>query len=263
MEILTTVSSRSKTCNGHKKLNNFKSGIHFPLFLCLLNTCMIVYSIYKITNQINNKSYIGFTKQKNPYTRINSHFHNKSDPSKIKNIHKAISKYGKESFTKQVLYQSKDKTHTLEMETHFISMYDSRNNGYNMTDGGDSGGYTHTNKTKEFLSEVHKNKKLSQKHIDSIIAAQTGIPKSKDHIKNISKAHKGKSLSNEHRNSISKTLEIYHYTITFKSGNSICCSNLNKFCKENNYDQSAAWKVSTGKQKTTKDIISIDKSIKL
>ena len=222
---------------------------------------MTIYSIYKITNQINNKSYIGFTGQINPYNRINSHFHKKSN--KLKNIHKAIIKHGKASFTKCIIYQSKDKQHTLEMESYFISLYNSKTQGYNMTDGGDSGGYNHTSKTKLFLKELHTGKKLTQNHIESIVKAQLGVSKSSEHKKRISISHKGKKLSKEHKNSISKTLEICHYVIKFKDKKTIHCTNLNKFCKENNYDQSAAWKVSVGKQKTTKDILSIDKSYKI
>jgi hypothetical protein len=53
-------------------------------------------------------------------------------------FYRAIRKYGWDNFEWTVIYQSKNKDHTLnEMESYFIKEYDSFNNGYNSTLGGD------------------------------------------------------------------------------------------------------------------------------
>jgi len=96
---------------------------------------MVIYTIYKATNTINGKIYIGFDsnwpKRKLEHIRqtkyLNHAFHN------------AIKKYGVESFQWDILYQSPDREHTLNiMEPHFISEHGAfGKRGYNMTAGGE------------------------------------------------------------------------------------------------------------------------------
>lgn len=50
---------------------------------------------------------------------------------------RAIKKYGPENFVFEVIYQSKEKEHTLlEMEAYFINYYNTMKAGYNMSIGG-------------------------------------------------------------------------------------------------------------------------------
>ena len=99
-----------------------------------------IYSIYKITNIITNKSYIGFSKDYQ--SRWEKYY--KIQPNKNYNRHidRSISKYNIENFSFEVIYQSKDKDYTFNiMEDYFIDLYNTRQpNGYNMKHGG---GYTH------------------------------------------------------------------------------------------------------------------------
>lgn len=94
--------------------------------------------IYKITNNINNKVYIGQTVQK-----IQNRFYqhcatNCSEAVKNMAIHRAIHKYGKTTFTMEVL-ESCPKKMLDEREKFWINYYDSYNNGYNSTLGGKKG----------------------------------------------------------------------------------------------------------------------------
>jgi len=95
---------------------------------------MDIYSIYKITNTINNKVYIGFTK--NPNIRLNNH---KTYSTRKKNkFYNAICKYGWDCFVFEIIYQSLDGEHCLNnMESHFINEYNSYFDGYNSTLGGE------------------------------------------------------------------------------------------------------------------------------
>lgn len=93
--------------------------------------------IYKYTNTVNNKIYIGQTIYEDK--RINQH---KQCYGKCI-FHNAIKKYGWDSFKYEVIYRtneiedSKLLENTLnEKEIYYINYYDSYNNGYNMTKGG-------------------------------------------------------------------------------------------------------------------------------
>jgi len=101
---------------------------------------MSIYSIYRATNTINNKVYIGFTSEKMS-SRQRSH---KSRAKTFSNnkFHNAIRKYGWNKFQWELIYQAKEdagpkKSHTLTvMEDYFIQEYDSITNGYNSIPGG-------------------------------------------------------------------------------------------------------------------------------
>src|SRR5579859_4511997 len=99
----------------------------------------MIYTIYLAKNIINGKHYIGFD-SKWP-RRQYQHLKNSFNPNTIDYdciFHRAIRKYGIESFVWEVLYQSTDKEHTIEkMEPYFIQENQSFSNGYNMTLGGE------------------------------------------------------------------------------------------------------------------------------
>jgi len=83
--------------------------------------------VYKITNELNSHSYVGFTSQ-----RMNSRFqaHMASARRGAKwPLHNAIRKYGKENFSVKTLYEGKD---ALEQEDKYIKKY----GYYNIAPGG-------------------------------------------------------------------------------------------------------------------------------
>lgn len=91
-------------------------------------------TIYKITNKINNKTYIGF--DSNFPRRIRQHY-NHSKRGVVSDFYDDIRKYGWENFSKDILFQSFDREICLnEMEKHFIQEYNSKEDGYNRTTGG-------------------------------------------------------------------------------------------------------------------------------
>jgi group I intron endonuclease len=93
-----------------------------------------IVSIYKITNIINGKTYIGFD-SKYP-RRIGCHLKD-SKRNKQSPLCEDIRKYGWDNFNHELLYQSWDSQHCLKvMENHFIVENNSYNNGYNRTLGG-------------------------------------------------------------------------------------------------------------------------------
>ena len=89
--------------------------------------------VYKITNTINNKVYIGIT-QSIEKRRI-QHFNCK----KKHPLYNAIKKYGKNNFTFEVIDTSNDRKSLCELEKYYIKLYNSndRKYGYNITSGGE------------------------------------------------------------------------------------------------------------------------------
>lgn len=100
--------------------------------------------IYKFTNLINGKSYVG--QSINLDARYKSHlrgYKNINHPSYNSLFYKALRKYGIQNFKYEILYQKDDLTieELNTLEQNFIKKYNSfGENGYNMNPGGDSTG---------------------------------------------------------------------------------------------------------------------------
>ena len=94
--------------------------------------------IYKITNTINGKFYIGQTIQ-NVKERFYQQCATKCSKA-VSNmaIHRAIKKYGKSNFTVEVIEEI-DSANLNDRERYWIKYYNSYNNGYNSTKGGQDG----------------------------------------------------------------------------------------------------------------------------
>lgn len=91
--------------------------------------------VYKITNNINNKSYIGITN--NYKKRWNNEKSNPKNPARQQVITRAISKYGKENFTFEILYSNLTIEEACQKEQELICEYDTLiPNGYNVDKGG-------------------------------------------------------------------------------------------------------------------------------
>lgn len=175
--------------------------------------------IYKITNNVNHKCYIGQT-IRDLGLRIREH------KSKAKHrtdsgyaIAKAINKYGAENFSWDVLCVCESLEELDEKERYYISLYDSfGRNGYNLTEGGMkyanfSGknhpmyGRKHSEESKRKMSEHSKGKNTQ--------------PKTQEWKDQVSKSH-------------SKD-----WQITDPDNNVFVVTNLLKWCEEHNLNRSA------------------------
>ena len=129
---------------------------------------MNIYSIYKATNNINNKVYIGFDSNW-PSRKNYHHYIHCNDENPLQIFYRALKKHGWDAFQWEVIYQSYDGTHTLKiMESFFIKEYNSyvwfeKSNGYNMTLGG------------EGTLGMRYSKKSKQKRKENALAYHAGM----------------------------------------------------------------------------------------
>ena len=114
-------------------------------------------ALYKIENLINHKVYIG--QSIHPQKRWVEHCYHANAGDDNLPIHLAIKKYGKESFSFEVLEWNKDYD---RREAELIQQYNSLiPNGYNILDG--------TSNNPVFYGEDHPRNTLLQVDIDNII----------------------------------------------------------------------------------------------
>ena len=167
---------------------------------------MIIYTIYKSVNTKTGKVYIGFDSQWPNRVKIHKSASKKQDYK----FYRAVRKYGWDNFEWSIIYQSKDKQHTLkEMETYFINEYDSFHNGYNSTLGGEGTfGLILSEEARRTISIKNKiPKPQTKEHIQKRADAQRGkkrVPLTEEHKAKISKTAKGvsKPFSEQHKKNL-------------------------------------------------------------
>lgn len=113
------------------------------------------YYIYKTTNIVNNKIYIGVHKSddfwKDPYLGSGKHFNN------------AIIKYGRDKFKKQILYQFNTKEQAYQMQSYIVDkQFVKQKDTYNLKIGGE-GGFDHLRGT---VTAQDKDGNYIRVHVD-------------------------------------------------------------------------------------------------
>jgi group I intron endonuclease len=110
--------------------------------------------IYKITNQISKKCYIGETMEANPEERWKGHKYAISKGVGCPALRDAVIKYGLENFTFEVLIICFDEDRFTH-ERHYIKKYNSVvPNGYNILEGGAGGGFKGKHHTPEIIKKI-------------------------------------------------------------------------------------------------------------
>lgn len=158
--------------------------------------------VYSITNKINNKRYVGVTKDFN--TRQRRHLWElRNNRHSNRKLQQDYNVFGASAFEIEILEVLKDasKEEGFKKELHYIEKYDSCENGYNMSYGADGSalakitdgtrekhrremlgntywlGRKHTEETKKKIGAVHKGKtvKLStRKKLSESAKKKTG-----------------------------------------------------------------------------------------
>lgn len=127
----------------------------------------MINSIYKITNSINDKVYIGQT-----WRPIKKRFsYHKRENNCIKLV-RAFEKYGKKNFNIELIVSALDQLTADYLERFWITVYDSIENGYNIREGGSRGRHSEETKKKMSIAAMgnkngigHKVSKLEKKRL--------------------------------------------------------------------------------------------------
>ena len=166
--------------------------------------------IYMFRNKINSKVYIG--KAVDVKRRYSSHLYYVKS-GKGWTIHDAIRKYGIENFEFSSICSAISSEELSNLERDIISQYDSFENGYNETLGGDGvSGRTLSEEAKKRIGDANRGrvksaetcekhrqanlgKVLSEDHRLKLLAANMGTPRSEETKRKISEGNKGKKRS--------------------------------------------------------------------
>lgn len=114
-----------------------------------------MFYVYSITNKVNGKAYIGFTKR-HPDVRLYEHLYAASVNTGCRVLTSAIQKYGQENFDHRVEAEFESEQEALVHETTLIRERNTQSpNGYNITPGGEGGSGPHSNTTKRKIGDKH------------------------------------------------------------------------------------------------------------
>ena len=141
----------------------------------------MIYTVYQHRNLKNGKSYIGMTSLE-PKERWNSGWGYKNQPKIWSDIQN--SDWNKD-WEHSIIGQFEDKQEALNLEEMFIRLFDSTNEGYNISTY-DRNFYKRTDETRRKNSEAHTGEKNPM----------YGKHHSEDTKRKMSEAHKGKIYAN-------------------------------------------------------------------
>ena len=180
--------------------------------------------IYKITNLINNKIYIGQTRQR-PIERWQSHLQEsaKLDKSRKSYLHSSIHKYGFDNFKFEIIFTIKAKdVNNLSvlldaLEVFYISKFKTIDPkfGYNLTSGG-SKKFIISEETREKLRISHLGYEWSEESKQKLSKTIKGRKHSDQTKQKISIAHMGKKKpqSEDHKQKSRNNIVTYNKTRT-------------------------------------------------
>lgn len=141
--------------------------------------------VYKITNKVTNKIYIGITNQGSG-ARYRHHWYESriGEPSPI---HRSMAKYGEDNFTLEIIDFADTYDELKEKEKYWIKQYNSTDKsiGYNLTEGGDGTfGRKHSEETKEKIRQKALGRKVSEETKKKMSETRLGkcSDKQKEHL---------------------------------------------------------------------------------
>jgi len=171
------------------------------------NSEVVMGTIYKIVNIVNDKVYVGQTLH-SAKRRFDCHMWASRQEGHGKKFHNAIKKHGAKNFT-LIEVEKCGRDILDEREIFWIAYYDSYKNGYNSTTGGESG-FFHSDETKEKIRQMSTGRKHSEetkKLISKIGMGRTHSDEAKKKIsiaKTGNKYWEGKTHTDEYKQYMSE-----------------------------------------------------------
>lgn len=208
--------------------------------------------IYKITNRVNGKCYIG--QAQDPSTRFKNHranpfCKNEKNRTNIPKLYNAMRKYGLENFEFKILVKVEN-FELDRLEKAIILRYDSVKNGYNITFGGNTPlGIKRSEETKKKISDAKKGKPFNKS--PASIASnmrRIGTHQTQETKDKISAKLSNRLLRQETKDKLSDSKIKYTYHLKDPSEIIHITNNITHFSKEFGLIRSSMNKVCNGKQ---------------
>lgn len=148
--------------------------------------------IYKVTNLINNKVYIGLT-TRTFEERKKQHLREAINSNSKKYFHNALRKYGNDNFIWEIIDVAETQEELNEKEIYWISLFNSYGKqGYNQTRGGEgASGYKHSDESRKKMSKDRIGRTHSEDSKKMMSMSQKGRVHSKETKMKIGKSRKG------------------------------------------------------------------------
>lgn len=206
------------------------------------------FRIYKITNDINPKIYVGQTSKS-----LQERFDRHCAEGKWKNTKKmpiifAIQKYGKEHFKIELLEELPDtfiQNQIDEKEKEWgLKLNCFSPNGYNLRLG--NGRHSFSPESIEKLRRASTGRKITDETRTRLSISHTGYKMTKETRQKLSDFWRGRPLSQlAKKNALLATQKTYE--LIDPSGNKITITNMAKFCRENGYGKARMCELTRGK----------------
>lgn len=157
--------------------------------------------LYKITNQLNEKVYIGQTIDDKNRWHAHKSFAKQALP--VQYIHRAMAKYSSENFEFEVIATCRTQEDADETEKMLIIQYDSQNkeSGYNISHGGDQVWNRGLPREQQPMYGKHHSEE-SRKKISASNMGKDMPHKTEEQKKYMSNIMKGRILTDEWKNKI-------------------------------------------------------------
>lgn len=174
---------------------------------------MKIFCVYKITNLINNKIYIGKTSDINKRWQKHTEVARTKEKNAYQYLHKSINKYGMENFIIEELENNLTEQEAFNREKFWIKTLNSKNadTGMNLTDGGEgTSGLKWTEDSREKIRGANNHnfgKPLTEDVKSKLSTALSGENNpffGKKHSDQMLEFFKNKKVSDELKNIISE-----------------------------------------------------------
>ena len=164
--------------------------------------------VYKVTNTVNGKVYVGQTRR-SLHVRQLDHLREARKGNTRLHLHRAIAKYGEQSFHWEILEEAATKEELDRLEMKWISQLQAcdETKGYNFSSGGAHPSPSAS--TRLLISRVHKGKEVSEETREKIRKARLGTRRSLTSIQKQVQTRKEKEVwhSEETKSKISQALQ--------------------------------------------------------
>jgi group I intron endonuclease len=182
----------------------------------------LVYTVYKLTNTVTGKSYIGLTTV-GLQERWIAHQSRARLGVRKSRIYVALAKFGTGAFRREVLAETVDREEGERLEAHFIGIHDTYRNGYNSNLGG-TGFFEFPEEIRRKISEAQKGKIISAESRARMSLAKLGDKRCADHFGDFTAKGSGNPKAKS-------------FLIQFPDGSENIITGLREFCRQHKLTQ--------------------------